>query len=225
MGTFQGDVLSTHPEPRVPFCTRIASSVVRDSLGVIGPGCRVVGVTKGLFSLLDLIEEVLHQCGPSAVTVSTWTPGMGEMERVLQLLRGGMVTEFRLLVDRSFVGRHPQYARRISDMFGDEAIRQTRTHMKVALVRNERIAIAIRTSMNFNTNPRLEQYDLDDDVAIYDLFAGVIGELTEAVPPGLYASAKDINAGFEKVLAVTAEELQGVGDWFKRNRWTPKDWD
>ena len=205
--------------------TRVATSVVRESLGIIGPGCRVVGVTKGLFSLLDLIEEVLHQCGSASVTVSTWTPGIAEMERVFQLLRTEMVTDFRLLVDRSFVGRHPKYAVRITDMFGADAIRQTRTHMKVALIRNDAVTIAIRTSMNFNTNPRLEQYDLDDDQAIYDLFDGVITELAEMVPPGLYASRSDINSGFERVLARTDEGLQAVGDWFARNRWTAKDWD
>lgn len=220
-----GDRISVHPAPREAVVTRVATSVVRESLGVIGPGCRVVGVTKGLFSLLDLIEEVLHQCGPSAVTVSTWTPGIAEMERVFQLLRTEMVTDFRLLVDRSFVGRHPKYAVRITDMFGSEAIRQTRTHMKVALIRNDAVSIAIRTSMNFNTNPRLEQYDLDDDRLIYDLFDGVITELAEMVPPGLYASRTDINSGFERVLARTDEGLQAVGDWFARNRWTPKDWD
>lgn len=217
--------ISVHPQPRKAVVTRIATSVVRDSLGTIGPGCRVVGVTKGLFSLLDLIEEVLYQCGPSSVTVSTWTPGIAEMERVLQLLRGGKVTDFRLLVDRSFVGRHPRYAVRITDMFGAEAIRQTRTHMKVALIRNEAISIAIRTSMNFNTNPRLEQYDLDDDRLIYDLFDGVITELAEMVPPGLYADRSAINLGFERVMARTDEGLVAVGDWFARNRWTPKDWD
>ena len=79
--------------------------------------------------------------------------------------------------------------------------------------------------MNFNTNPRLEQYDLDDDEAIYDLFDGVITELAEMVPPGLYASRRDINSGFERVLARTDEGLQAVGDWFARNRWTAKDWD
>lgn len=79
--------------------------------------------------------------------------------------------------------------------------------------------------MNFNTNPRLEQYDLDDDVAIYGLFDGVITELAEMVPPGLYASRTDINSGFERVLARTDEGLEAVGDWFARNRWTAKDWD
>ena len=217
--------ISVHPQPRKAVLTRVATSVVRESLGIIGPGCRVVGVTKGLFSLLDLIEEVLHQCGSSSVTVSTWTPGIAEMERVFQLLRTGMVTDFRLLVDRSFVGRHPKYAVRITDMFGADAIRQTRTHMKVALIRNDAISIAIRTSMNFNTNPRLEQYDLDDDEAIYDLFDGVITELAEMVPPGLYANRTAINLGFERVMARTDEGLQAVGDWFARNKLTPKDWD
>lgn len=50
-------------------------------------------------------------------------------------------------------------------------------------------------------------------------------KLAEMVPPGLYASRSDINTGFERVLARTDEGLQAVGDWFARNRWTPKDWD
>lgn len=191
-------------KPRLSASGRLSSAA--QAVGVLTPGCRVVGLTMGQFSLLDLIAAVLVQVGPADVLVSTWTPGRQEMERVADMLDAHAITGFRLLVDRSFVSRHPEYVARIQRMLGSETIRQTRTHAKFALVRGGGYQIAIRTSMNFNRNPRFEQFDLDDDPVIYDFFDGFARLLYESAPTGLDASQKEVHRVF------SGFSFRGLGD-------------
>lgn len=181
---------------RPAFLSAAAFANAQTAIGAIRPGARVVGLNKGQFSLLDLIAATLAQTGPGAVTVSTWTPGRAEMESVAQMLDAGYVTDFRLLVDRSFVTRHPEYVTRIHRVLGPQAIRQTRTHAKFALIEAGDYRITIRTSMNFNRNPRYEQFDLDDDAVIFAFFEAAVNELYDGVPPGFDASRGEIERGF-----------------------------
>jgi hypothetical protein len=71
------------------------------------------------------------------------------------------------------------------ERFGPEAIRMTRTHAKFGLIGAGDWRISIRTSMNLNPNPRCEQFELDDDAAIYRFFEEYVSELMVAVPAGL----------------------------------------
>jgi len=187
---------SVRPKSRKPTLSATPFANARAAVGTIAPGCRVVGLTKGQFSLLDLIAAVLEQVGSAEVMVSTWTPGKAEMESVANLLDAHKITRFRLLVDRSFVTRHPEYVARIHAVLGAEAIRQTRTHAKFALIAAGDYRITIRTSMNFNRNPRFEQFDLDDDATIYDFFDAAVDELYDSVPAGLDANKRDIERVF-----------------------------
>lgn len=139
-------------------------------IGRLDIGCRLTGVTCGQFSLLDLIAAVLEQTGPADVTVSTWTTGIRDVVRAAWLLESGSIRSFALLTDRSFPQRQPAYCRALVDRFGEGAIRSTRTHAKFAVIRNDVWSICIRSSMNLNTNPRFEQFDLDDDAALCAFF-------------------------------------------------------
>ena len=176
----------------------IASPIAsaHETIGVLTPGCRVIGVNKCQFSLIDLVMAVIEQIGPSDLTISTWTPGKAEMESVFRLLKTHEITRFRLLVDRSFLTRQPQYVAHLQKIAGVDSLRQMRTHAKFALISASDYRITIRTSMNFNRNTRLEQFDLDDDPAIYAFFEKVIDEIFTIVPPGLTASGSQINAAF-----------------------------
>lgn len=199
---------SVRPKPRAARLRPAPFANARDAIGTLAPGCRVVGITKGQFSMLDMLAAVLEQTGPAEVTVSTWTQGKAEMEGVASLLRAHQITRFRLLVDRSFATRHPGYVKRIHAIAGPESVRQTKTHAKFALIAGGEWRITIRTSMNFNHNPRLEQFDLDDDRAIYEFFAGVADEVFAVVPAGLDVESGKVEAGFE-ALRFGAEDSRG----------------
>lgn len=188
--------VSIRPQASVPRFSRTPFANASAALGKLTPGCRVVGLTKGQFSLLDLIQAALAQTGPAEVLVSTWTQGKVEMQGIEKLLNSGRVTSFRLLVDRSFIARHPDHVRRIQKALGADVIRQTNTHAKFVLIAGGGYAITIRTSMNLNHNPRLEQFDLDDNPEIYAFFKSAVEELYRRVPAGLNVAASEIERGF-----------------------------
>jgi len=59
------------------------------------------------------------------------------------------------LVDRSFATRQPRYCAAVRRLFGDESIRCTRTHAKVALLKNDGWAVTVRSSFHLQLNAKL----------------------------------------------------------------------
>lgn len=194
---------SIEPSPNLPATRLLPVESAVDAVRGLAPGGRIVGVTKGQFSLLDLIEAVLTHTGPAAVTVSTWTPGRAEMERVIDMLRHRRIESFRLLVDRSFPTRQPQYMELIRRLVPASEIRMTRTHAKFALITAGDWRVTIRTSMNFNANPRFEQFDLDDDAEIYGFFDGLVESLFDHIPAGIDVPSRTINTRFTTAIGAT----------------------
>jgi hypothetical protein len=150
--------------------TVLASDSAARCLTEFAPGIALTGLTMGQFSLLDLVAAVLEKTGPADVMVSTWTTGIRDIERAAWLLDTGAIRSFRLLTDRSFPQRQPEYCKALINRFGLEAIRSTRTHAKFAVICNEGWNVVVRSSMNLNTNPRFEQFDLDDSAELAAFF-------------------------------------------------------
>ena len=126
-------------------------------------GFELVGLTRGQFSLTDMIEAILQKTGPAALSISTWTAASASVQSMLELLQTGQITSCRWLVDTTFVRRVPALVAQIRKEFGDDSIRVTRTHAKFCTITNDAWKVAIRSSMNLNQNPRLESYELGHD--------------------------------------------------------------
>lgn len=126
-------------------------------------GREIFGLTKGQFSLIDLIEAVLDRTGPAALSISTWTAANTDVSTALELVASGRVTAARWLVDMTFTRRCPQLAARIREAFGVDAVRVSRNHAKFSIVHNATWQVVIRTSMNLNHNPRLEDFTVAHD--------------------------------------------------------------
>lgn len=190
----------------LPFATDVAPSPADIVTVAVGPaeevaariraGCRVFGFTKGQFSLLDLVKAVGLKTGPVHLTISTWTAGSRDTENVGMLRDQGLFLSLRLLVDRSFATRQAQYCETVRRVFGDEAIRCTRTHAKFALLRNDTWNVVIRSSMNLNRNPRFEQFDIDDDPVLADFLQAHCDEMSETMPAGLAQPTRVVDAAF-----------------------------
>lgn len=165
---------------------------------LLEPGVSITGINKGQFSLIDIISVILAHVGPAELTVTTWTPGITEIDAVSVMARKGEIERFRMLVDRSFVTRQPQYVDRVRAALGDDAIIQTRTHAKFALIKAGDWRVTIRTSMNFNTNPRWEQFDIDDNAEVFDFYNALVDEIAESTPHGLLAPIKEIERSFAR---------------------------
>lgn len=159
----------------------------REAIGELTPGCEVLVLTYGQFSLIDAIVALLRQTGPAAVILSTWTAGDTDLTTAANLLESAAITRLRMIVDRSFLTRQPGYCQKMRALFGDECIRTMRSHAKFAVIRNERWTLAVRTSMNLNTNPRLEQIEISDDPAFADFLTTVADDLWVEQKPGDFA--------------------------------------
>ena len=164
-------------------------------------GLETYCLTFGQFSLMDAIEAILEKTGPADVSLSTWTAGGADLSRSAEHLRDGNIRSLRFVCDCSFGQRQPGYLAQLRRLFGDDAIRTTRTHAKFAVITNDDWSVAVRTSMNLNENPRLESIEVSDDPTLAAFILRVVDELFTEERPGDFATkSRPSLAGIEGVL-------------------------
>jgi len=155
----------------------------RRAIGDIEKGSDTFILTYGQFSLIDALCAILRQTGPADVSLSTWTAAHAHLTRSAELLEGEQIRSFRMIVDRSFETRQPGYANHMRALFGAGCIRAIRTHAKFMLIRNESWNIVVRTSMNLNENPRLENIEISEDPILAEFFQAVTDSVFAEVEP------------------------------------------
>lgn len=158
----------------------------REAIGTLEHGCEIYVLTYGQFSLMDALVAILEQTGPAEVVVSSWTAGSADLTRSARLLESAAITDLRFVVDRSFLTRQPEYCAKMRRLFGDNCIRTTRSHCKFATIQNDAWQIAVRTSMNLNENPRLENLEISDDPALCEFMRRVADDLFREQEPGVF---------------------------------------
>ena len=156
--------------------TLCAEHVV-EAVGPIEHGTEIFGLTKGGWSLVDLVEYCLSVTGPADVVLSTWTAAKADVGFANQLLVNGATKSLRFVVDASFPIRQPAYCAALREAFGDDAIRTTKNHAKFVLIRNAEWNLVVRTSMNLNENRRLETWELSDSEPMASWLQEVVDEL------------------------------------------------
>jgi hypothetical protein len=167
-----------------PRKRRIATSKVGsvvDAVGPIEPGCELFVLTFGQFSLIDALTYLVQQAGPSDVVLCTWTAAQADLSRTYKLLEASEITRFRLLLDHNMM-RRPNAKGLVSHihrLFGQDAVRTTRSHAKFATIRSERFTLAVRTSANLNQNPRMENIEISDDPDLCAFLEGVADQIWE----------------------------------------------
>jgi hypothetical protein len=170
-----------------------------DVLGQIYPGCAIFGITKGQFSLIELIAAILDQTGPAHWFCSTWTAAGADLTDAAQLLQSGKLLSIRFLVDHTFQRRKPAFAAKIRELFGIESVRVTRNHAKFSLIRNDQWNIVLKTSMNLNHNPRLEDFDVQDDPVLANYLQQLSDEIFARLKPKyLFDRFKENEARFKE---------------------------
>ncbi len=145
--------------------------------GLQRDGMELFGLTRGQFSLVDLLQAVLERTGPAELSISTWTASHTDVETMQELLSSGRITGCRWLVDQTFVRRVPALAAQIRRQFGDDAIRVTKTHAKFCTIINAEWQVAIRSSMNLNQNPRLESFQLGHDPELCKFLTAALDDI------------------------------------------------
>ena len=154
------------------------------AIGVIEKGTDTFCLTYGQFSLIDALLAVLDQTGPAHVVVSTWTAAHADLTRSAELLETAEILSFKLIVDRSFHSRQPEYYQHMLQLFGTDSIRAIRTHAKFITIRNEKFDIVVRTSMNLNSNPRLENIEVSENKDFAEFFEAIANDIFAEVSPG-----------------------------------------
>lgn len=140
----------------------------------ITKGGRVLGLTDGKFSLIDLIYATLQKTGRANVVVCTWSAGIKDANQVRWMLDSELIDSFTIVTDHSYVTRQKKYALAIEDLFGKENIRTSEVHAKFVLIQNEDWNICIRTSMNLNANKTTETFEIDEDLEIFEFYMNYI---------------------------------------------------
>jgi hypothetical protein len=156
----------------------------RDTIAGFDHSMDIVGLTHGQFSLLDLIEATLDITGPASVDIATWSAGLYDADAAARFRSDGRITSIRFVMDSASQKRGQASAVDIADLFGADAIRTTRTHAKFALIANSQWNVVITSSMNLNLNPRIEQFEMTDDVQRWQFFTDWVDAVFAEVPPG-----------------------------------------
>jgi hypothetical protein len=172
------------PKREILDLRRIQSAAEAVS-GLERDGMELFGLTKGQFSLTDMIEAILDKTGPADLSISTWTAANSDVSRMLGLLSSGAICSCRWLVDMTFMRRCPQLTAEIRAKFGADAIRVTKTHAKFCTIVNNEWQIALRSSMNLNQNPRLESFQVGHDPDLCQFLSKVLDDIWQKQNKGI----------------------------------------
>lgn len=186
-----------------------------EAIGPIDPGLRLFLVTRGQFSMLDMVLHVLAELGPASVSVWTWAIADYEVEAMEGLMAREAITAGRLIVDRSAEQRSASTIARWRSRFGAESVRVCKNHAKIARVWTAERRVLLRGSMNLNFNPRFEQADLTEGGDDFTLIEGMEAELP--VLPALCSNAEaEAASGLGRAFeAETLRMFAGVKVWAK----------
>ena len=178
-------------------------------IGDITKGCEVFGLTKGDFSMIDILRHVAKQIGPCRIDIGTWTAAAAEIKQAFTMLEDRNIITMRWLVDRSFPARQGKYYASLLDKFGRNSVRLARFHAKFILLENDDFSVAIRTSMNLNENKRIEFYEISEGTPISGYLKQVVDYHFALPSKDSYSAFKDFDIEKEQAAAPTQARLGG----------------
>lgn len=183
---------------------------VRDYIGDLSKDTEIFGITKGQFSIIDIIKYVLDFTGPAHVLLSTWTAANADIKKAFEFLRDGNIKSIKLLVDQGFVTRQKDYCDEMRRLFGENSIRFLRLHAKFIVIQNEKYNFVIRTSMNLNENKRMENFEITEDYDFCEYFKRFFNETFDNIAPGELVSNVDVVRAFDKAEQLDFLNFEGL---------------
>jgi hypothetical protein len=158
-----------------------------DTIGAIEKGMALFAVTRGQFSMLDMVLHALNQIGPAHVSVWTWAIAEYEVEAMCGLMARTEILSGTIVIDQSAEKRNPVIIEQWRKRFDDESVKICRNHAKIARVWNDGYRLLLRGSLNLNWNPRYEQLDITEGGPDFDLVTRIESELK--ILPRAYSNA------------------------------------
>ena len=147
------------------------------AIGPITPDMSLFLVTRGQFSMIDMILHAIQQMGPSEISVWTWAIADYEVAAMAGLMGRGEITGGRLIVDQSADQRNSATIESWRQRFGGQSVRICKNHAKIARISNGSLKVLIRGSCNLNFNPRFENVDISEGGPEYDLVRRIEDEM------------------------------------------------
>lgn len=191
--------ISTKTDSKKSIARRIGTINAKQAIEGFSQDNRITGLTNGAFSLISLIDAVLDITGDANVIISTWSAGFYDVTAVNELIESGKIKDFKIILDRSYKSRQSQYSSTVEELFGLDCIRTTNTHSKFVLIQNDNWNVCIRSSMNLNENKRCENFDVDNDIDIYNLFYNFVAELFDIQEKGIIEKRGIVDTNFDKL--------------------------
>jgi hypothetical protein len=172
-----------------------------ETIGKLENGMSLFAVTRGQFSMIDIINYLVVELGQAGVSIWTWVVADYEVEVMTALIDSRKLREGILIVDYSAGKRNPDIIESWRSKFGPMSVKVCKNHAKIARVWNDDFHFLAWGSMNLNFNPRFEQLDLTEGGADYDLVVRLESELQ--VLPRLHSSEEasansKVNLAFEQ---------------------------
>ena len=165
--------------------------------------CRILGLTNGNFSLIDLIYSVLKKTGRAKVIVATWSAGIKDVHQIKWMIDTNLISDFKILTDHSYKNRQKKYAASIEDLFGLENIRTSEMHAKFVIIENNEYKVTITSSMNLNANKTCELFDIEEGEDRYNFLMKYVLHTFENMEGGFiedsYLVNKCVSAFFNKI--------------------------
>ncbi len=181
--------------------------------------CRIIGLTMGRFSLIDLIHSILKKTGKANVIVGTWSAGIKDVNQVKWMIDSGLISDFKILTDHSYKTRQHKYAASIEMLFGLENIRTSEMHAKFVLIQNDNYKVAIRSSMNLNANKTCELFEIDEGKEIYDFLMDFVLHTFQNMKPGFEQDSTSVNKCVESFFN-KKKIIKSPANWWEINNKT-----
>ena len=155
--------------------------------------CRIIGLTNGHFSLIDLIYSILKHTGRANVIIATWSAGIKDAHQVKWMIDTNLINNFKILTDHSYKTRQAKYAASLEDLFGLENIRTSEMHAKFVIIQNDKYNVAIRSSMNLNANRTTELFEVDESLDIVNFLKEYVSFTFDNMDFGFVDDSANVN--------------------------------
>lgn len=186
-----------------------------DCIGTITEGMALFAITRGQFSMIDVVLACLEQTGPAAVSLWTWTVADYEVQCLEAMQRDGRIESGTLIIDHGARKKNAAIIANWKRSYGPSSVRYVINHAKIATIETRRFRLLLRGSMNLNMNPRFEQLDITEGGPDFDLVREIENELPilpdDCGGNDVYKASR-VGEAFDPE---TLELFQGIKVWAK----------
>ena len=170
----------------------------------LSAGDSMHGLSDGSWSFLEAVIVVASVCGPSDVTISTWTAANADIRHASALLSERAFKSLTFLIDRSFLTRQPTYCKLLRHIFGDGAIRVVNSHAKFAVFTGGDVEALYLTSANLNRNRRIENFSLFVGGSLPGQYRSLVADAFDLQAPAEgFALASTVRQQTERLMSST----------------------